>query len=184
MYLNLQFDGLKMRFRINSFRNNLLFECDDYGWTRINFSIHSRDLRYKVINKEVLEDREIERIFVIFERLLSQELTEETMLGFTEPDYALYCYPAHPRKSFNPNYELPPERRDIIPLIVKWVIRLRDGWPFVTGHQIQIDLRIDEIIALYYYLGYALEQFTLDTPEIRQFIKKGIFIPEAEDEIA
>jgi len=180
MFLSLDFNQIKLRFKINSFGNSLE-KGEKYGWTRISLSLQSRDLQYQIEDKEILEDLDIKYIFDRLELLLTGNLFRDEVLTFCEPDFRMHLIPALLARELNPHIADLSSNCEMVPLHVIWGINLWEEGRILTGHSIQLDLGYSLLEPLYCYLGYELNLFSIHTLAIQQFLQEGKLVLESEN---
>lgn len=178
MFLSLEFNQIKLRFKINSFANSLE-KGEKYGWARISLSLQSSDLQYQIEDKEILEDLDIKHIFDKLKQLLTQNLVRDEVLTFCEPDFKIHLIPAQHISELNPNTLDIFANHEMVPLHMIWVINLWEEGRILSGHSIQLDLGFSLIEAFYCYLGYELNLLSIHTPAVRKFLQEGKLVMES-----
>ena len=111
------------------------------NWCKVDLKIKCRDyMDYKILNDEMLESKDVERLAMELERLLNGAISEETLICFTEPDLNFTLYP----KQVTGNFE-----DDIS---AELMISLRRSDTNYNGLVLTVPMERDDIKGLLFYL--------------------------------
>lgn len=111
------------------------------NWCKVDLELKCRDyMDYKVLNDEMLESADVEKLAWELERLLNGGISEETLVCFVEPDLNFTLYP----KQFTGNFE-----DDIS---AELMISLRRSDSNYNGLMLTIPMGRNDIKALLFYL--------------------------------
>lgn len=121
------------------------------SWCKVDLKIKCRDyMDYKVLNDEMLESADVEKLAWELARLLNGDISEETLICFTEPDLNFTLYP----KQFTGNFEAD--------ISAELMISLRRSDTNYNGLMLTIPMDRDDIIALLLYLKEVMENGQLE----------------------
>lgn len=119
-------------------------------WCKVDLRLKCGDyMDYKVINDEMLESADVERLAQALERLLNGGLSKETLICFVEPDLNFTLYP----KQLTENVESD--------LFAELMISLRRSDTNYNGLTLTIPMDRDDIKALLEYLKCVMGGGTL-----------------------
>lgn len=125
---------------IRNYRPAIVNDLND-NWCKVDLKLKCRDyMDYKILNDEMLESKDVERLALELERLLNGGISKETPVCFVEPDLNFTLYP----KQFIGNFE-----NDIS---AELMISLRKSHANYNGLVLTIPMDRDDIKALLYYL--------------------------------
>ena len=131
-----------------------IFDYDILDWSRVNFSLRSKYINYKINGWEIFYGQDIENLKKYFKDTLNKTLDKKCSLQCAEPDFSFV---------FNPN-----ESVDFN--IHFWC---EDGHK--GSNMFTMTLGRKEIDILYTYLQLVTNEIDVSSEKVKLYIDKGFF---------
>jgi len=144
-------------------------------WTNTDFSLHGRFINYEVTDDEMFMVEEISYLQHGLEALINNELKEECVVQFVEPDLSFYLYPAkrlydEPGKvSYRNGYM---DRELFAQLTVKFWCK--EGG--LGGNSFTMTMVKDDIEAFLIYLKTVTKELNEEDAPVQRMLSEGKII--------
>lgn len=126
---------------IRNYRPAIVNDLND-NWCKVDLKLKCHDyMDYKILDDEMLESADVEKLAWQLERLLNGDISKETLISFVEPDLNFALYP----KQFAGNFE------EDISAELMISLRRRSDTNY-NGLMLTIPMDRDDIKALLFYL--------------------------------
>lgn len=173
MRLKIDLNGIILKLKIKGYRPSVR-DGWDCQWCNVDFSFSSDNwLNYYREDYEVLLACEVENLTQSIDKLLCDELSEQTEISCIEPDFKFILYPKKDLRK-DPKYTYIRKGFEFEDVHMEWRVSFWDDG--LTDNYLSASLNRETMNILLVYLKYVTGEFKINDPEVVELMQRDFLI--------